>query len=115
MAPRLAGRVAVITGAGAGIGWVSALALAAEGARLVVTARRADRLAALAAQLRTRGSEARTYPRRASSPIALIVFNPPPGTRSAKGWGTSAKVLSGITFTGVLVSTGARLCPTVTV
>ena len=58
MAQRLTGRVAVITGASAGIGWASALALAAEGARLVVTARRADRLDALAAQIRTHGSDA---------------------------------------------------------
>ena len=50
--------MAVITGASAGIGWASALALAAEGARLVVTARRADRLDALTAQIRTRGSDA---------------------------------------------------------
>jgi NADP-dependent 3-hydroxy acid dehydrogenase YdfG len=58
MAQRLTGRVAVIAGASAGIGWASALALAAEGARLVVTARRADRLDAFAAQIRTRGTEA---------------------------------------------------------
>jgi NADP-dependent 3-hydroxy acid dehydrogenase YdfG len=58
MAQKLAGRVAVITGARAGIEWASAVALAAEGARRVVTARGADRLVALAAQIRTRGSDA---------------------------------------------------------
>jgi len=58
MSGKLNGKVAVITGASAGIGWESARALAGEGARLVLTARREDRLKALVTEIRSLGSEA---------------------------------------------------------
>ena len=60
MSKKLAGKVALITGASAGIGWASAIALAGEGASLVVTARRQERLDTLASQVKDLGSEATT-------------------------------------------------------
>ncbi len=55
---RLAGQVAVVTGASAGIGAAVARALAAESARVALAARREDRLQALAAELEGDGAEA---------------------------------------------------------
>jgi NADP-dependent 3-hydroxy acid dehydrogenase YdfG len=55
---KLSGKTALITGASAGIGWASALALAGEGANLVVTARREGRLAELEAAVQKAGGKA---------------------------------------------------------
>ena len=58
MSSKLSGKTALITGASAGIGWASALALAGEGANLVVTARRPERLAELEEMITKAGGRA---------------------------------------------------------
>ena len=58
MANRLAGKVAIVTGASAGIGRASALLLASEGANLVVTARRNERLSSLVDEIAAAGGRA---------------------------------------------------------
>ncbi len=62
MAQDLAGIVAVVTGASAGIGRATALAMARQGARVVLAARRRDRLEALAREIRAAGSQALVVP-----------------------------------------------------
>lgn len=55
---RLSSKVAIITGASAGIGRATASLFAAEGAQLVLGARRADELARLVAEIEAGGGEA---------------------------------------------------------
>jgi 7-alpha-hydroxysteroid dehydrogenase len=55
---RLDGQAAVVTGSGRGIGRSIALALADAGADVVVTARRAPEVSAVAAEVRARGRRA---------------------------------------------------------
>ena len=59
---RLSGKVAIITGASAGIGRATAKLFAAEGAKLVLGARRQSELAELAAELQAAGAEAVALP-----------------------------------------------------
>ena len=62
MAGALSGRVALITGASSGIGEGAAVALAAAGAQVAVSARRADRLEALVKQIEASGGKAIALP-----------------------------------------------------
>jgi NAD(P)-dependent dehydrogenase (short-subunit alcohol dehydrogenase family) len=58
---KLAGRVAIVTGAGQGGGMGSALALSAEGATVVLFGRTASKLEKVAAQIEGRGGQAAVF------------------------------------------------------
>ena len=59
---RLEGKVVIITGANSGIGAVAAQKLAAEGARVVMAARRVDKLAEVAEKIQAAGGECLSVP-----------------------------------------------------
>ena len=64
----LAGRVAIVSGAGEGIGRSCALALAADGADVALGARRPDQLDRVAAEVRDLGRRALTVPTDIAEP-----------------------------------------------
>ncbi|MDH3373834.1 MAG: SDR family NAD(P)-dependent oxidoreductase, partial [Gammaproteobacteria bacterium] len=54
----MSNKVALVTGASSGIGRATALAFAANGAKVVVAARREEELAALVAEIESQGGAA---------------------------------------------------------
>ena len=64
------GKWALVTGASAGIGAALARELAKHGARLILTARRRDRLEALAGELKAKGTEVRIVTADLNDPSA---------------------------------------------
>lgn len=58
----LTGKVALVTGASSGIGRASAIALASQGAKVALAARRVEKLEAVAAEIKSHGKEALVIP-----------------------------------------------------
>jgi NAD(P)-dependent dehydrogenase (short-subunit alcohol dehydrogenase family) len=67
----LDGKVAIVTGASRGIGAASVLAFADAGASVVLAARTADRLSALAGQITARGGKALAVPTDVTDPASM--------------------------------------------
>ena len=69
---RLTGRVAIVTGASSGLGVAFARALSEAGAAVVLGARRADRLASIAAAIKADGGQALSAPVDVADPDSCM-------------------------------------------
>ncbi|MCG8456056.1 MAG: SDR family oxidoreductase, partial [Holophagales bacterium] len=102
--PSLAGRRAVITGGGRGIGAATARALAEAGAEVVVSARSEHQLEAVAEELRDAGHRAHAVPCDVTDPEAVAALR----ERSEKLCGGAPEILvnnAGIATSNPLLKT----------
>ena len=94
MSSRLAGRWVLVTGASSGIGAATVRAFSAEGCRLLLGARRTDRIEALAAECRTLGAaEAHAHALDVASTESVKTFVAWAGQRIATCPAPEANVL----------------------
>jgi NAD(P)-dependent dehydrogenase (short-subunit alcohol dehydrogenase family) len=88
---KLTGKVALITGSSRGIGLATAKAFAAEGCRLMLSARSAEQLAEAEAGLRTNGAEIAAHVAAVSNPDEQQGWFKPPSRPMAAStpWSTT--------------------------
>lgn len=85
----LKGRICFITGASSGIGAATAMAFAAEGARLLLAARRTEKLAEVATRAQDKGAEAVrsfTLDVRDRDAVQRAIAELPPSGRRLMSW-----------------------------
>jgi NAD(P)-dependent dehydrogenase (short-subunit alcohol dehydrogenase family) len=94
---QLPDRVALVTGAGSGIGRAAAVLLAAEGARVALLSRTEQELAEVAAAIESDGGEALVLPADVSDPAAMRTAV----DRAAGRWGRLDIVVANAGINGV--------------
>jgi short-subunit dehydrogenase involved in D-alanine esterification of teichoic acids len=89
MTSKLEGKVAIVTGASSGIGEATAISLAAEGAKVVIAARRGERLEAVAKHITDNDGQVLSIIADITDEVQVInlIFHPSLDALLVQEWG----------------------------